>query len=211
MSIRSSSKPPASAGGNDRGSAAATGSVKNLLEKARIANSMWMATNATNATNASSLTPYEMNIQAQKPWKLTWNQQINIAKNTVTHSVVLHNGPYSRLHAMVEALSNEIESEYSGFRWTVIDEGTVMKVCTNPELSTGRWRFERMLPEDYEEVNDWLLPGGFGAPMSFMKAVLGERPSILDDEYTLKEIETPTPGLRATVTLEYQPMQPMEE
>ena len=210
MSIRT----PASAGGGDRGSATVAGSVKDLVEKARIANSAWMVANATkstNATNASSLTPYEMNMQATKPWKLIWNQEIDFAKNTVVHTVVLSNGPYSRLHAMVEALSNEIESEYSGFRWTVIDEGTVMKVCTNPELSTGRWRFERMLPEDYEEVNDWLLPGGFGAPMSFMKAVLGERPSILDDEYTLKEIETPTPGLRATVTLEYQPMQPMEE
>lgn len=166
----------------------AIGDILNTIDRARAANSAFIAANPADVD--ASL--YEKAVESFKPWELTFTQSIEAAGayggTKVKHELKLSGGVYSRLRGMVNALTTAVEPVYTGDGWAVVQPGNVYKVCTKPDDSYGAWAFTKIISPG-EDEGGWVIPGGLANPERALRAIFSVPMATASIQVVIDEVE----------------------
>ena len=164
MSLR---RTPADAGKVDHAT-----EIRKTIEHARLAHDSFMR---SNPGISAVMTDAEKEFEGNRPFVLELSQQFDSAQmQFVEISISLSGGSFSRLAEMSVAVTDLFAPIFTGAGFSVIDGGTLNKVCTNPPASSTSWKFSKNVDAatrqaiNKQEGNYYVLPSGDGNALTFM-------------------------------------------
>ena len=166
MSLR---RAPADAGKVDHAA-----EIRKTIEHAKLAQDSFMR---SNPNISAVMTDAEKEAERATPFVLKLGQEFKQENGgSVEVSISLSGGSFSRLYEMTRVVTDLFAPIFTSTAFSVVDGGTLNKVCSNPSASYTTWRFVKQLDAQTRAAVDpatatanfWVLPSGNGNVLQFL-------------------------------------------
>lgn len=171
MSLR---RTPADVGKVDHAS-----EIRKTIEHAKLAHDSFMR---SNPDISAVMTEDQKEGETKTPFTLKLSQEFKAEQGGIVEvSISLSGGVFSRLFEMSDVVTTLFAPLFVSTAFTVVDGGTVNKVCSSPSASYTTWKFSKQLDAETRARVDattatakfWVLPSGGGSVLQFLITSFG--------------------------------------
>lgn len=152
MSLR---RAPADAGKVDNAA-----EIRKTIEHAKLAHDSFMR---SNPNISAVMTDAEKEVEKATPFVLKLGQAFTQDRGgSVEVSISLSGGSFARLYEMTRVVTDLFAPIFVSATFSVVDGGTLNKVCSNPSASYTTWKFAKQIDAQaraaVEAASSWALP-----------------------------------------------------